>query len=366
MPESTKNKKRDGFSTSSNHAPLEYSSNKRDDVFSERGVAPLDRPVLMLAPMEGLTGEIFRKQIISIGSVDTVATEFIRLTSIHQRIKSLTRPDIPLQIQFMASNTEVLTGCIENLYLREELSSSDWIDLNVGCPSRRVNSRGAGAALLKTPKKLLDFIGGVRKTHSGPLSIKTRLGFESVRELDELLRVLGEAPLDFITIHARTRCGGYTEPIHYDALRQAVETLPYPVIGNGEIWSAKDARKMLQKTKVRGLMCGRGVVSNPFLFQELKLDLTGKEVVSPSRKDLLAEVDSLFRAYQEAERKPNSAIGVIKETSCWLGRNPLLGRSFFEKIKRMQSIDAVLTWIDELRSEHLPANRTCAKLGQAA
>ena len=110
----------------------------------------------------------------------------------------------------MASDPEHLRDHI--VYVKDKglLNEKSLIDLNVGCPSKRVNSRGAGAALLCEPKKLKDMICKVRDIHSGTLSVKTRVGYQSDEDYPEILQMLKDCPIDFISIHARTKQDGYS------------------------------------------------------------------------------------------------------------------------------------------------------------
>ncbi len=302
------------------------------------------KPVMMLAPMEGITNRYFREEICKYSGVDIVATEFIRITSSKQKIKPFPTHSVPLQVQFMASDPETLRDCIVFVKEKGLLNEESLIDLNVGCPSKRVNSRGAGAALLCEPEKLKDMIFKIRDIHSGPLSVKTRVGYQSDEDYPKILSMLKDCPLDFISIHARTKQDGYHAPVNLLYLKKAVEALPYPVIGNGEIWTAEDALKMIEETGVSGVMCGRGAVSNPFIFSEIKAIFDS----SPSKtkftkNDLIKFIINLFTKYKSLEKETGRrSIGPAKELCVWLSRNPKLGSSFFQSIKRMSKIDEIL------------------------
>jgi tRNA-dihydrouridine synthase C len=306
--------------------------------------------------MEGVTNGIFRDLICEIGSVDFVATEFVRITSSNQRIKPFYRHSqhtTSLQIQLMASGPDALCGCIEQLQESGALLPHDWLDLNVGCPSKKVNASGAGAALLKSPRRLLEIIENMRLVHKGPLSIKTRPAINDVKEFPQLLSVLQRAPLDFITLHARASCAVHSGPIHFDALQIAAQTLPYPVIGNGDIWSAEDARNMIASTGIRGVMCGRGMLRNPFLLRDIR---AGLDLAPDLRvQEIRGFVTTLARRYAAAATSPTSYCGTFKELCGWLSKNPLIGKQFFEAIKREVTIQDLLTKTDEFFAEFSPS-----------
>ena len=135
----------------------------------------------------------------------------------------------------------------------------------------------------------------VRDIHSGTLSVKTRVGYQSDEDYPEILQMLKDCPIDFISIHARTKQDGYTAPVNLRHLKKAVETLPYPVIGNGEVWTASDALKMIKETGVSGVMCGRGAVSNPFIFTEIKTIFDSNlPKVGFTKNDLIKFIIGLF------------------------------------------------------------------------
>ena len=324
------------------------------DIFSQYNVTDIGHPVLMLAPMEGITGPSFRSLLTDLPGVDMVATEFVRITSTKQRIKPLPRYRCPLQLQIMGTSPEILRGAVEYLQGRALLGDSDWLDLNVGCPSKRVTSKGAGSALLCTPHKLVDLIHTLRETHKGPLSIKTRVGFQSAEDYPNIISALADCPLDFISIHARTRADGYHNPVHLEHLAYAVQHLPYPVIGNGEVWTVHDALHMLKETGVRGVMCGRGATANPFLFCEIKAALRGETAPSDptvQQERLYAFALRLCALYQEEGLrvdKPQLRLGTFKEFCIWFSRNPLVGRQFFQDIKRAASLEEMALHLQAL------------------
>lgn len=303
----------------------------------------------MLAPMEGITNELFRECVIDLGGVDVVATEFVRITAENQRVRPFFRHRIPLQIQVMGNDAKVISGCVEFLKSKQMLSDEDWLDVNVGCPSKRVNSRGAGAALLLEPAKIVEIVELLRRVHPGLLSIKTRLGFQSDEKFPEILAALKNCPLDLITIHARARCQGYDSPINLARLKQAVDTLPYPVIGNGDIWNEEDALKMLKDTGVAGLMCGRGAVSNPFIFKDIRCRMEGRIIDKSFRRaELFNFALKILGYYQQAElQNQGRFLGRTKEFLIWFSKNPLIGADLWQSIKVARSLSEIKLALQE-------------------
>lgn len=298
-------------------------------------------PILMLAPMEGVTNYDFRSKIQKFGPADVVATEFIRITNSKQKVKKPGEHNCPLQIQLMASDATILEENIKFLKEKDILTDNSWLDLNVGCPSKRVNSRGAGAKLLCEPDKLLKIIDGIRRQHKGALSIKTRVGYQSDEDYPHILDKLKSSSIDMITIHARTRQGKYEEPVNLDYLKLAKAILPFPVIGNGEIWNTDDALTMLKETNVDGLMCGRGAIVNPYLFKEIRSALENKNFKA-SKLELIEFAKSLLTKYKENPKK----IGPFKEFSIWFSKNKLIGKEFFQNIKLMKDFNQIESYLN--------------------
>ena len=160
--------------------------------------------------------------------------------------------------------------------------------------------------------------------------------------------MLSKCPIDFISIHARTKVQGYSAPVNLTRLAEAVDLLPYPVIGNGDIWNVEDAMTMLKETGVAGLMCGRGAVSNPFLFSEIKSVINNQQEVKRTRVDLMKFVIKLFKKYKLVEEQTKKRyIGCAKELCVWLSKNPLMGKEFFQSIKRMNNLDEIIVFLEK-------------------
>ena len=123
----------------------------------------------------------------------------------------------------------------------EQTGLFDWIDINCGCPVRKVVSRGAGAALLKELPLMGEIIEKVKQAVSLPVSVKTRIGFDDPRVFEELLPIFARHSLDLLTVHARTVKEMYRSEVHYDFIARAVAHMPCPVVANGNVHSAGKA-----------------------------------------------------------------------------------------------------------------------------
>lgn len=239
----------------------------------------LRKPVIALAPMANVTDVAFRSIIAKYGKPDVMWTEFVSADGLvlapeegrKKLLKDLeySKLEHPIVAQFFTSNPEHMKRVAE---LAVKLGF-DGVDINMGCPDRTIEKQGAGARLLKDAKLAIELIRAAR-TGAGdlPISIKTRTGYNKP-ELDTWLpEVLKESPA-VVTIHARTRKEMSKVPARWDLIKKAVEirnasgseTL---IFGNGDVVDIDDARRKCKETGCDGVMLGRAIFGNPWLFKE--------------------------------------------------------------------------------------------------
>ncbi len=224
----------------------------------------------------------------SVGGFDQACTEFLRVPG-NAHIPSLSKHyqfdetyPIPQAAQIMGSEPALMAQMAQAL----EARGAPRIDLNCGCPSNTVTGKGAGSSLLKTPERLHEIARAMVRAVSIPVSLKMRSGFSDTSLFRENLLAAQESGIAFLTLHPRTKEDGYGPPAKWELIAEAKSTLSIPIIGNGDIVTAQDAYRMLQETRCDGLMIGRGAVTNPWIFHEIRKE--------PERKTF----DSLERFYQ--------------------------------------------------------------------
>lgn len=232
----------------------------------------------VLAPMEGVTDIVFRKVIARAGRPDLFFTEFTNVSSFaseegrHNALERLetTDEEQPIIAQIWGKNPEHFGKLAKEL---ENLGFSG-LDINMGCPDRHVNKAGGGAAMIKTPDLAIDCLNTARKNTDLPVSIKTRLGFTSLSERHDWLKLLLEQNLYALTIHLRTRKEMSKVPAHFELIPEILdlrkEIAPKTkLIFNGDIRDLSHAKEIWQKyPEIDGLMIGRGVFSNPYCFTD--------------------------------------------------------------------------------------------------
>ena len=176
------------------------------------------------------------------------------------------------------------------------------IDLNLGCPAPVVYRKCAGGGLLREPRRIDAILAALRDAVTIPFTVKTRIGFESPAEFDALLPLFAKHPIDLLTIHARTVKQMYRPGVRYDLIARAAQELKCPVLANGNVHGAAQAKQLLAETGARGLMIGRGAIRNPWLFEQIRAGLRGEKIKRPTSRDLLAYIRELW----ESEITPGS------------------------------------------------------------
>jgi tRNA-dihydrouridine synthase B len=159
----------------------------------------------------------------------------------------------------------------------------------------------------------------LRQAITIPFTVKTRIGFEDTNVFDELLPIFARHSLDLLTVHARTVKEMYRSAPRYDFIARAVAAMPCPVLANGNIYSAGKASEVLALTNARGLMIGRGVIRNPWLFRQIREQRQGQPVFRPTGRDVLAYVHALYEAVSTPGIRESAQINNMKKYMNFIG-----------------------------------------------
>ena len=255
---------------------------------------------VVLAPMAGVSNTSFRKIIKSMGAAlmyaEMVSDKAITYGS--KKTYDLLKMDEserPIAQQIFGSDKESFVIAAKKIY--EEMKP-DIIDINMGCPVPKVAVKAqAGSALLKDPKKIKEIVASVVKAVPCPVTVKIRSGWDekSINAV-EVAKVCESAGASAIAIHARTRSQGYSGKANWNIIKEVKENVSIPVIGNGDIKSCYDAKKMLDETKCDAIMIGRGVLGNPWLIKEC-VDYLDKNII-PKEVTYQERIDMMKKHYQ--------------------------------------------------------------------
>lgn len=296
---------------------------------------PSSRPVLALAPMQDVTDWAFWKLMAGYGGPDLYFTEYFRVTSGYRLQRSILRSIVenptgkPAIAQIIGNDVEWMVKCAQQLGQHAVAA----VDLNLGCPAPVVYRKCAGGGLLRDPKRIDELLGALRAGISGRFTVKTRLGFADVREFDALLDVFSSHNLDLLTVHGRTVAEKYGPHVHLDKIAVAVKRMSCPVLANGNVGSVDDARRVLEATGAHGLMIGRGAIRNPWLFQQIRDDLEGREFVQPTGRDVLNYVEALYESTCPDNVPEKLQVQKMKKYMNFLGE--AIGPAFLHDIRRV-------------------------------
>lgn len=239
---------------------------------------------LFLAPLAGYTDVPFRTLCLEMGS-DMTITEMVSAEGLfrggQKTLELLQRAPNEKEygVQLFMGNTDSLPGALERL---QEYNPT-FIDINCGCPVPKVTKTGAGSSMMKNPPLITEIVEMITKTLPIAVSVKFRLGWDA-NSLNFL--EFAQAALDggasMLTLHARTRSQGYAPFADWTKLKTLKEYCmqngyDVPIFGSGDLFHAQDAKKMLQETGIDGVMFARGAIGNPFIFQQTKDLLAGRE-----------------------------------------------------------------------------------------
>ena len=237
---------------------------------------------IMLAPIAGFTDSPFRRIARRYGA-GLVVTELISADGIvrmNRKTAELLRfapEERPIAVQIFGNRPDVIAEAAARV---EELGP-DCIDLNMGCPARRVCGSGSGAALLLEPKKIYGIASEVVKRVGLPVSAKIRIGWDAgFMTYRETARALEDAGVSFITVHGRTKAQGYGGTADWNVIAEIASVSRVPIVGNGDIRSHEEAWQRLASSGCRAVMIGRGALGNPWVF-------SGE---APSLPDIAAQI----------------------------------------------------------------------------
>ncbi len=262
---------------------------------------------LVLAPMAGVTDDTFRLLCRSMGAEYTVSEMVCAKAMCYERrakkkaeagasaaLARVRAEEMPMAVQIFGSEPEYMAEAAKMI---EEMSylgcTSDTppaaIDINMGCPVRKITANGEGSALMKNIPLAAQIVSAVASAVKLPVTVKIRAGWDaSSVNAPEFARAMECAGASLICVHARTKEQLYSPGIDLSVIEKTKKAVNIPIIGNGDIYTAQNALEMLDKTGCDGVMVGRGAEGNPWIFSELSASLRGNKYTPPSPQERLA------------------------------------------------------------------------------
>ena len=325
------------------------------------GSIELGSKPVMLAPMEDVTDPSFRLICREMGA-KMVYTEFVSAEALIRNINSTTRKlqineaERPVAIQIYGRDVEAM---IEAAKIVED-AKPELIDINFGCPVKKVAGKGAGAGMLRDSPKLLHITREVVKAVNLPVTVKTRLGWDCENKIIcDLGPMLQDCGISALTVHGRTRSQMYIGEADWTLIGKLKEDprMTIPIIGNGDITSAQKASDYFDRYGVDGIMVGRGAIGAPWIFREIDQYLTTGEITPLSDTE---KMNILRRQIQESIDRIDEYRGIL-HIRRHLAATPLLkGIPNFKETRirmlRADTLDELTKILDEIEEKFLNQN----------
>ena len=307
--------------------------------------------------MESVTDITFRRLIRQIGGCGLTATEFIPAAGLAQNIErckalTLSDPDEhPLTIQVYGRDPHWLA---QGALAAQEFGA-DIVDLNMGCPSKKVCRNSGGSGLMKEPALAREIVAAMRAVVEGPFTVKMRAGWDPEhRNAPELAWMCQEEGVDAVAVHWRTRTDLYGGVYRLDTVAEVVDRVSIPVFANGDIIDVQSAKHTLAETGCAGLMIGRGAIRNPWVFRDIAAALYGGEPVVVDDAERERVLLGYFDAILERFGNPEWALGRWKKISKYFCDGVENGEQLKMSVLRSQNVegarDAVKSFFAERRA----------------
>lgn len=298
---------------------------------------------LFLAPMAGITNLAFRTVARSFGAA-LCYTEMVSANGLtrsthrsHEYLAS-TAHDTPLGVQLFGSDPAVMA---EAAIIAEE-RGADLIDVNMGCPVKKVVRTGAGAALMRDPAGVNAIVRAMRKVTSLPLTIKVRAGWSpGALNSVEIARIAEAGGADAIAVHSRTALQGYRGAADWAVIEEVKKAVSIPVIGSGDLWSAADVAKMLDTTGCDAVMIARGSLGNPWIFAQSR-SMVRHGVASPAPTP--TEREETIRRHLEMSvllQGKRTAMLTFRKHLLWYTKGLPGGARFRKSVVQEEDMDAI-------------------------
>jgi len=328
-------------------------------------------PPVVLAPMAGVTNYPFRALCRRFGAGLYVSEMITARPLVEGNQKTLKLADFgpeetPRSLQLYGVDPYYVGEAVKRLVGEGRV---DHIDMNFGCPVRKVTSKGGGAAIPAKPRLLAGIVhAAVKNAGDVPVTIKFRIGIDDrvITHLDAG-RIGQEEGVVAVALHARTAAQLYDGNARWDAITELKQSVSIPVLGNGDIWEAEDALRMLRQTGCDGVVVGRGCLGRPWLFRDLADVLAGREPSDPPR---LGEIAAVMR--EHAQRLTDwigevPALRAFRRHATWYTkgfRGSAQARERLMRIATLADLDAVLERLDP--NEPFPPSAMRVPRGKAS
>ena len=312
----------------------------------------IENPIV-LAPMAGISDSAFRRIAKEMGAGLVVAEMVSDKAIFYGSQKTIDmlymkEEERPISQQIFGSDKKSFVYAAK--YIVNHMHP-DIIDINMGCPVPKVATRAqAGSALLKNPDKVYEIVKAVVENVNIPVTVKIRSGWDekSINAV-EIAKVIEKAGASAITVHPRTRAQGYSGKADWNIIKQVKENVSIPVIGNGDIKTCYDAKRMLEETKCDAVMIGRGLLGNPWLIKDCINYFNNKEIKEVTIEERLNMVLKHLNYLLEFKEE-RIAILEMRNHICYYLRN--ISKDYKSKFMKITTKEEFINLINTIKNEY--------------
>jgi nifR3 family TIM-barrel protein len=306
-------------------------------------------PPLVLSPMAGVTDSPFRRLVKKCGGVGLIVTEFISVEGLTRgnlrshRMMHFKAEERPIAIQIFGYDETRMRWAAE---IAQE-AGADFVDINCGCPAKKVVKGGGGSNLLRDLPQLKKILTEVKRAITIPMTVKIRAGWDDKSiNCVEVARLIEDCGGAMVTLHGRTRVQGYKGQANWDLVRQVKEAVSIPVSGSGDILTPADAMRRFEETGCDAIHIGRAAIANPYIFRQTWEAMNGWDPYQPAPRELHALLLE-YLGYLREELPEKGVIGRMKMLSAQFLKGVPNGAHIRSAVLRSETVEHMLPLFED-------------------